>query len=144
MAEPQNYKNHPRIVPLFHFGVFAMLLANFLWAAYRLTYGVTGDTVFGLVVAVALIVMALSLRSQILTVQDRVIRLEMRLRLREILPSDLAANAAQMPVKQLVALRFACDAELPELVREVLDGKVTQPKEIKLRIADWQGDHLRA
>jgi hypothetical protein len=62
----------------------------------------------------------ISIRVQVLTVQDRVIRLEMRLRLRALLPADLAARAEALPVKQLIALRFACDAELPDLVGEIV------------------------
>jgi hypothetical protein len=89
-------------------------------------------------------VFAISIRSQILRVQDRVIRLEMRLRLRENLPADLATRAAHLPIQQLIALRFASNEELPELVREVLDGKVMKPNDIKQRIREWQADHLRA
>jgi hypothetical protein len=88
--------------------------------------------------------MAVSLRAQILRVQDRLIRLEMRLRLRENLPADLAQRAAHLPIRQLIALRFASNEELPSLVQEVVDGKVTNPNEIKLKIRQWQADHLRA
>lgn len=145
MAQPiQTYKNHARIVPVFHIVVLFSLLAFLVWSGYRVTQAVTGDTVFGLILAVALFLMALSIRTQILTVQDRVIRLEMRLRLRELLPADLAARAATLPVKQLIALRFACDAELPGLVREIVDGTLQEPKEIKQRVKDWQADFLRA
>ena len=76
--------------------------------------------------------------------QDRLIRLEMRLRLRENLPADLAGRAAHLPVRQLIALRFASDDELPSLVRDVVDGKVVTPNDIKQKIQQWQGDHLRA
>ena len=143
MAE-QTYKNHARFVPAFHFGVFFVLLVNFGWQVYRLWLGVSGDSVVGVLVSVALIVMAGSLRTQVLTVQDRVIRLESRLRLRELLPADLAARASGLPIKQLVAIRFAGDDELPALVRDVLDRKISEPKDIKLAIKQWQADHLRA
>jgi hypothetical protein len=98
----------------------------------------------GLIVSVALMTMAVSLRSQILRVQDRLIRLEMRLRLRENLPADLAGRAAHLPLRQLIALRFASDDELPSLVRDVVDGKVATPNDIKQKIQQWQADHLRA
>jgi hypothetical protein len=78
------------------------------------------------------------------TVQDRVIRLEMHLRLQQILPPELRTRIQDLTHRQLVALRFASDAELPELVREILDGKLTTVKEIKLRVKNWQGDWLRA
>jgi hypothetical protein len=144
VADEQNYKNHGRVVPAFHGGVLLALLVNLVWTFYRLIGGFSGDRFVNAILAVGLLVMAGSLRAQILTVQDRVIRLEMRHRLRDVLPADLFAQAARLPVKQLVALRFASDAELPELVREVIGGSLATGKAIKMRIRDWQADHLRA
>jgi hypothetical protein len=83
-------------------------------------------------------------RVQAVTVQDRVIRLEMRLRLRGLLPPDLQPNVDTLTHRQLVALRFASDAEMAELVRDVAAGKLATPKEIKMRIKSWQADWLRA
>jgi len=77
-------------------------------------------------------------------VQDRVIRLEMRLRMREILPADLHPRIAEFTPGQLVALRFAGDRELPVLARRVLDERLQDRKAIKQMITDWQADHLRA
>jgi hypothetical protein len=144
LAKQQNFKNHTRLVPVYHGGVLISLLANVVWSGYRISQGVTGDTVMGLVMSVALLMMGLSLRSQILRVQDRLIRLEVRLRMRDHLPADVAARAAHLPVKQLIALRFAGEGEFSQLVKDVLEGIVTEPKEIKKRVTDWQGDHLRA
>jgi hypothetical protein len=61
-----------------------------------------------------------------------------------MLPPDLAAQAGRLPLGQLIALRFASDGELPVLVRDVLAGTVATPKDIKLRVKEWQGDFLRA
>ena len=144
MADTQSYKTHRRLVPAYHIGVLSSLLAYFVWSVYQLFLGVTGAAVMGVILSAALMVFAISIRSQILRVQDRVIRLEMRLRLRENLPADLAARAAHLPVRQLIALRFASDEELPSLVSEVVDGKVVSPNDIKLKIRQWQADHLRA
>jgi hypothetical protein len=144
MAEAQNYKNHGRLVPVYHIGVFGILVINLFYAGYLLAQSAGTASVIGLLMAVALILMFFSVRVQILTVQDRVIRLEMRLRLQALLPREVAARAEQLPVKQLVALRFASDAELPGLVNEVLAGQLTTGKDIKLRVKDWQGDFLRA
>jgi Family of unknown function (DUF6526) len=144
MPGDQNYKNHVRFVPIYHVGVFFPFLANFLWALYRLRNGLTGDAIVNLLVAVALLLMFVSVRAQILTVQDRVIRLEMRQRLRDVLPAELLTEALTIPVKHLVALRFASDAELPSLVRAVIGGNLKTGKEIKGKISDWQADHLRA
>jgi hypothetical protein len=144
MSNTQTYKTHRRLVPAYHFGVLFSLLAYFVWSVYQLTHGITGSAIMGLLLSVALMTMAISLRSQILRVQDRLIRLEMRLRLRESLPADLAARATHLPVGQLIALRFASDDELPSLVRDVVDGKVVTPNDIKQKIQQWQADHLRA
>jgi hypothetical protein len=80
----------------------------------------------------------------VLTVQNRVIRLEMRLRLRELLPPTMQSDVARLSLSQLIALRFASDAELPALIQEVLAGKAKSSNEIKMKIRDWQGDYLRA
>ena len=145
MAERvQTYKNHTRQWPPLLLFVVLVLLINFvnqmrhLWLAPSLGAG------FGAVVALALLGVPLAARNMALTVQDRVIRLEMRLRLMELLPADLKPRIHELTRGQLVALRFACDAELPGLVREVLEGRVTTPKDIKLRVKDWQPDWLRA
>jgi hypothetical protein len=144
MSNTQTYKTHRRVVPAYHFGVLSALLAYFIWSVYQLVQGFTGAAVMGVILSVALMMFAISIRSQILRVQDRVIRLEMRLRLRENLPADLASRAAHLPVRQLIALRFASDDELPTLVRDVVDGKVVNPNDIKQKIREWQADHLRA
>ena len=75
--------------------------------------------------------------------QDRIIRLEMRLRLREILPDELAADVMDFTLSQLIGLRFASDEELPELARKVLDEKFTKAGDIKKMVRDWQPDHHR-
>jgi len=144
MAQTQSFKNHARVVPMWHIGVFFPLLINFFWSVYRLIQNVSGDTIVGLLVAVALLLMFISARVQILTVQDRVIRLEMRLRLRELLPPDLQRQIPTLTLQQLIALRFASDSELPALVRDVLAGKHATAKEIKAQVRDWQADLQRA
>jgi hypothetical protein len=140
----QSFKNHARVRPEYHIFVFFVLLANFGWSVYGLVQGVTGGSIVAFLMSAALIVMFFSLRVQILTVQDRVIRLEMRHRFRDLLPADVAARAIALPVRQIIALRFASDAELPALVNEVLAGKLTESKGIKQRVSSWQADHLRA
>jgi hypothetical protein len=83
-------------------------------------------------------------RGMVLTVQDRVIRLEMRLRLDRLLPDDLRGRIGEFSVDQLIALRFASDAELADLARRVLDERLADRKAIKRLVRDWQGDFLRA
>ena len=145
MAERvQTYKNHPRLLPAYHFFVLPVLLVNVLNEVRKAWRYPSEGSLFLAVVAVALFTLAYLSRTMALTVQDRVIRLEMRLRLRQILPPELQTRIQDLTHRQLVALRFASDAELPELVREILDGKLTTVKEIKLRVKHWQGDWLRA
>jgi hypothetical protein len=79
-----------------------------------------------------------------LTVQDRVIRLEMRLRMQQALPPELYSRTEDLKPQQLVALRFASDAELADLVREVLAGKLQTQRAIKQRVRQWAPDYLRA
>lgn len=142
MAE-QNYDNHTQKTYGF-LAVCFVFLIYVGWAVYRLTQGVTDERLMSLVLGVTLIVLAFSLRGQVLTVQDRVIRLESRLRFHQLLPRELALRACELPVKQLVAIRFAGDDELPTLIQDVMDGKVSEPKAIKQAIKRWQADHLRA
>ena len=140
----QNYKNHVKLVPMFHYFVVPILLVNFAWSVRVAMHDLSADTVIASVTALALLLLAFLLRRMALTVQTRLIRLEMRLRMQEILPADLRARILEFQPGQLVALRFASDAELPELARKVLDEKLTDQKAIKMMVRDWQGDFLRA
>ena len=140
----QNFKNHVRFVPLFHFFVVPVLLVNFAWSVHNLAHHVSTETVIASLTAAALIMVAFFGRIFALRVQDRVIRLEMRMRMQQLLPADLKARIVEFQPGQLVALRFASDAELPQLARKVLDGSLTGQKAIKMAVSDWQGDYLRA
>lgn len=141
--ESQSLANHAKVVPGFHYGVLGAFSLNLIWSLVRL-YRVPGiDSLVGVVVAVGLLGLFFYTRTFPLRVQDRVIRLEMRLRLAGVLPDDLRPRIADLRPGQLVALRFAGDAELPALVRQVLDENLTDRREIKRRIRDWQPDHLR-
>ena len=140
----QNFQNHAKYVPLFHFVAVPILIANFVWSAYRAAMSPSWETVLAALVAAAMVITIFLARVFALKVQDRVIRLEMRLRLRELLPADLAPRIAELTPGQLVALRFAGDRELPALVRRVLDERLQEKKAIKQLIADWQADDVRA
>jgi hypothetical protein len=144
MADTQSYKNHTRFFPLFHFFVAPVLIINFLNTLRHLYHRPARDTGWEVIVAAALVGLAFAARLMAITVQDRVIRLEMQLRMNHVLPPDLSARSGQLTRQQLVALRFASDAELGELVRDVLDGKLTTPKAIKERVRQWTPDYLRA
>ena len=138
-------RSTPDGCPLFHFFVVPVLLVNVIDGGVA-TDPVAPDS--GRCGASSLRSRCSTLgflsRIQALTVQDRVIRLEMRLRLRQLLPPDLQPRINDLTHRQLVALRFASDAELADLVREVLAGKLAAAKEIKMRVKNWQADWLRA
>jgi hypothetical protein len=140
----QSYKHHARFLPPFHFFVIPVLLLNVVNAGRHVWLTPSLSTAFALVVAAALLMLGLLARVMALSVQDRVIRLEMRLRLRELLPVDLRGRINELTPKQLVALRFAGDAQLPELVRTVLSGGLATQKAIKQQVKEWQADNLRA
>ena len=140
----QSYKNHARWLPAFHFFVIPVLLINFLLAIRHLIQIPDLTMLWGVVLAAALLTLGFLSRTQALSVQDRVIRLEMRLRLRDLLPPDLKSRIYELTPRQLVAMRFASDQEMPELAREVLAGNLPTTKAIKMRVKNWQPDLLRA
>jgi hypothetical protein len=143
-APTQNVKNHARIIPLYHGVAFPILVINALWTLYRAFTRPSWDTAIAALLGAALVIMFFFARTFALTVQDRVIRLEMRLRLRELLPPDLAGRIHEFTPHQLVAMRFAGDRELPALARRVLDERLHDRKAIKQLVQEWQADHLRA
>ncbi|MDZ4674571.1 MAG: DUF6526 family protein [Gemmatimonadota bacterium] len=140
----QSFANHTRWFPWWHFFAAPIL---FGYAGYRLVAAVrqpslasAGDAV----VAVGIAFGVTLARVMAITVQNRVIRLEERLRLARLLPAaDADAAIAAVTTRQLIALRFAPDAELPGLVRRVLSGELTEPKAIKQAVQEWRADWLR-
>jgi uncharacterized protein DUF6526 len=145
MAEQtQSYKNHTRFLPPFHFFIMPVMLVNFLNAGRHVFQQATLHNLWELVFALGLVALALFSRVQALTVQDRIIRLEERLRLRQLLPAELHPHIDTLTHRQLVALRFASDQELADLVRDVVGGQLATPKDIKQRVRNWRPDFLRA
>jgi hypothetical protein len=140
----QSFENHVKIVPAFHFFVLPVFAINLGWSIYRVWHTLSFGAVISLLLAAAFILLAFCGRIFALTVQDRVIRLEMQLRLQRILPPDLQARISEFSVAQLVSMRFASDAELPELARKVMDERLTDRKAIKKLVRNWQPDLLRA
>ena len=140
----QNYSNHLRWFPLFHFVAVPILLAYVLWTIWAAFQSSSADRVWAAVFAIGVFVATLASRAMAVRVQDRVIRLEMRLRLAATLPADMRADIPKLTPGQLVALRFASDSELPALARQVLSGTLADRKAIKKAIVAWQADHLRA
>lgn len=143
MAE-QSYANHVKWVPTFHFFVVPVMVWNFVQSIVRVRHGFSWDTVLGVFVATALLIFIFNARLFALRVQDRVIRMEERQRLARLLPSDVQVRILEFTSTQLVALRFASDAELPALAQKVLTDKITDQKTIKQMVKNWRADYLRA
>ena len=139
----QNFANHARKVPVFAGGLL-VLLVNLVGRLYGLRYGISFGSVMNVLMGAALIALFIFARRSALAVQDRLIRLEMRLRLAGVLPADLCPRIPEFTLGQLISLRFASDAELPALARKVLDKKLNDRKAVKQMIKDWQADYLRA
>ena len=140
--QKQNFANHARFVPIFHYVAAPILVLNLGWAVWSLRE-LSFPAVLDLLVAIALIIVFFCARVFALKAQDRVIRLEMRLRMRELLPDDLQGRINEFTPTQMVGLRFAGDAELPDLARKVLDENIAAATPIKKLITDWQGDYYR-
>jgi Family of unknown function (DUF6526) len=141
----QNFANHTKWVPAFHFFVGPVLIFNFVWCIFRWKNAhFSFDGFVTLLTAAALVVLTFLARIFALRVQDRVIRLEERLRMQRLFPADLQVRIGEFAPAQLVALRFASDSELPGLARKVLDDKVAGSKAIKEMVKDWRADYLRA
>jgi L-asparagine transporter-like permease len=151
MSEQQDFANHAKLVPAFHFFVIPVLLVNLvssvglLYGAARHGWGALSlfHAILNVILAVALIVLAFLARLFALGVQDRVIRLEERLRMQQLLPEGLQPRINEFTINQLVALRFASDAELPELAEKVLRDNLNSRKAIKQMIRNWRADNQR-
>jgi hypothetical protein len=143
MSEEQTYKNHVRYFPMVHFVIMPLLAVNLIWQIVRLWEERTWDRGENLLMAIVFILIALTSRLQALKAQDRVIRLEEQLRYRGVLDPDLAERACGLRTGQMIALRFAPDDELADLVSRTLNGELGKTKEIKLAIRKWRADHLR-
>ena len=141
---PQTYANHRKFVPLYHFVASSIFAVNQVWAIVRLVRSPSWETGFGVVLAFALLVVFYYLREFPLKVQDRLIRLEMRLRLQQVLPADLRPRIQELSAAQLVGLRFASDAEMTDLVRDVLANNIQDRETIKKKIKNWLADNQRA
>ena len=151
MAEktPQTFANHTRLDPLFHFFLGPIFILGLILALINFFYYLPNRSALHnlhaflmVLLAAALLVLAFKTRLYSLKVQDRVIRLEERLRLMQVLPEPLRSRIPELTEGQLVALRFAGDAELPKLVERALNEKLSRA-DIKKSIQNWRPDYWR-
>jgi hypothetical protein len=139
----QNFANHTKRLPLPFLAASLALGANFLWSLWILFRYPSLGAAIGVLTAAAIIVIGVYSRTNAQIVQNRLIRLEERLRLANLLPADLRPRVGELSTKQLIALRFASDAEVADLVREVLAADIQDRKVIKGKVRSWRADHLR-
>lgn len=144
MAEQQSFENHTRWFPLQHFVIGPLLLLLLIYRLIRFYQEPDADNAVWIGVVILLALISIAARLQALKVQDRVIRLEERLRYRELLPPDLCKRAEALSMNQIIALRFAGDDELADIVERTLAGEFTSSKDIKTAIRNWRADFFRA
>lgn len=142
-GDTQNLGNHTRLVPGYHFFALPLGGAFLVWSIIRLVRAPGADTVYMAIGALALVFGALYGRLFALQAQNRVIRLEERMRLARLLPADLQPQAETISGAQLIGLRFAPDNELVELARKAIANPAMTAKEIKMAVKNWRADHYR-
>lgn len=138
----QSFASHAKMVPLYHYWTTLFLLVPTVYFAYVAVTAFSWSALMTLVFAVGVILAAFFARAFPLGVQDRVIRLEERIRM-QILPEDLRGRVDEIPTDLVIGLRFASDDELEDLVRRVLDGELSDRKSIKAAVRSWRADHQR-
>ena len=139
----QSFENHAKMVPAYHYVAAALLILPTLYYAYLAATDFSAERLVFLLFCVGVVMAAFFARVFPLGVQDRVIRLEERLRMEQILPDDLRGRIAEFRTEQLIGLRFASDEELADLSRRVLDQGMTDRKSIKQAVKSWRADHQR-
>jgi hypothetical protein len=142
MPSAQSAANHTKWDPIFHFVIAPIFAINFVRTVIALVRFPSFDTAWVTVVAFGLLAVAFKTRINALKVQDRVIRLEERLRLSGLLDGPLRARINELTEQQLISLRFASDAEIPGLVAMVFSNQLS-PKDIKKAIVNWRADSFR-
>ena len=144
MAPTQTYANHRRLFPPYHLFVVPILTMNVVIAAWDVIRSPSARGLWWLAVGMALVGLALVSRASAIIVQNRLIGLEMRLRLTAVLGPDLRNHIGELTLCQIVGLRFAADAELPGLVQRCLSGELRSADDVKRQIKEWRPDFVRA
>jgi hypothetical protein len=139
---PQTFANHTRFDPFFHFFVLPVFAITLIWAIVHLVRRPGLHSAWMLVFMIAAVVAIFKIRLYALKVQDRVIRIEERMRLERLLGESLRPRIGEFTESQLIALRFASDAELPALAARALSEKLSRA-EIKKSIQQWRPDYWR-
>jgi Family of unknown function (DUF6526) len=139
---PQNLKNHGRLDPPYHMIFFAVLVINLVIAICYMVRHLNVYSMWLVILSIAVFIPFVRLRMYPLRVQDRVIRLEERLRLQALAPSEWHTQIYRLTEDQLIGLRFAADDEVVELAKQALEHNLNR-KQIKERIKEWRPDTFR-
>ena len=144
-SSEQNLKNHGRLDPPFHFVLFFILVANLIFSIVHMIRHREDAYFVGpwfVLLSIVVFIPFLKLRTYPLKVQDRVIRLEERIRLQALAPTEWHSQIYRLTEDQLIGLRFAADDEVVELAKQALEHNLTR-KQIKERIKSWRPDTWR-
>ena len=144
LRSPQTYATHRRFFPLYHYVALPIFLANVVFAV---AHAIRQPSVFNawlVLLAIGLVSALIAVRASTLIVQNRLIALEMRLRLASSLVPELRSRIPELHLRHLIGLRFAGDAELPGLGERCLRGELTTTDAVKREIREWRADYLRA
>jgi hypothetical protein len=139
---PQDFKHHARFDPLFHFFLGPVVMANAVFAIVVVVHHPHWRSAWMLVLSLAALVAVFKIRLYAMKVQDRVIRLEERLRLQALAPAEWHTQIYRLTEDQLIGLRFAADDELVKLAQQALEQSLNR-KQIKERIKSWRADEWR-
>jgi hypothetical protein len=142
MSETQSLKNHARLDPAYHVLLLALYVLNLVYAGFHVYRQPSLSSGWYVVLSVLAIVPLAKIRTYPLKVQDRVIRLEERLRLQALAPQELHTQLYRLTEDQLIALRFASDGEVVELAKQAQEQNLNR-KQIKERIRSWRADDWR-
>ena len=140
----QSYATHRRYFPLFHYVALPILLANIVVTVAHAIRQPSPFNGWMVIVSLGLVAGLVASRASSLLVQNRVIALEMRLRLATTLPAELRSRIPELHLFHLVGLRFAGDGELVELVERCLRGELPNADAVKRSVRDWRPDYIRA
>jgi len=140
--KPQTFSNHARFDPLYHYVLFGLILITLAFSVLYCVKHPGIKAIWVLFGEAALVVISIRLRTYPLKTQDRIIRLEERLRLSLLLPENLRPRIHELTEQQLIAIRFVPDEEITEIFKKAVNEKLTK-KQIKLLVNNWRADHFR-
>jgi len=143
MSQPQSAASHAKMVPMYHYVAFALIFIPTVYFLYLVVTAFSVPALMATAFGVGVIIATLFARLFPLGVQDRVIRLEERLRLARVLPAEMQGDIDSIGTGVLIGLRFAPDDELEDLVRRIQSGELADRKAVKMAVKNWRADHQR-